>query len=67
MPGMSRKFGARYGATVKKRWEAVEEIQRKKQKCPFCKKTQLKRIAKGIWECKSCEKKFTSNTYFLTT
>ena len=59
------RFGARYGKTVKSRLIAVEEKQRKKQKCPHCGKFTLKRLSKGIWSCKRCGKKFTGDTYYL--
>lgn len=59
------RFGTRYGKTVKDRLVKVEDKQRKKQICPFCGKAGVKREAKGIWNCKKCEKKFASNTYYL--
>jgi large subunit ribosomal protein L37Ae len=59
------RFGARYGKTVKSRLIEVEEKQRKKQSCPFCKKKGVKRLSKGIWKCKKCGKKFASSTYHL--
>jgi large subunit ribosomal protein L37Ae len=62
----SGRFGARYGSTVRSRWQAIEAKQRKKQKCPFCKKLTAKRLSKGIWFCKSCDRKFTGDAYFLT-
>lgn len=61
----SGRFGARYGKKVRAKLAAVEAVQRKKQKCPFCGKLQAKRIANGIWKCKKCKKKFASNTYHL--
>jgi large subunit ribosomal protein L37Ae len=59
------RFGARYVKKVKDRLVKVEEKQRKKQVCPFCKKPGVKRKAKGIWECKKCGKTFAGNTYNL--
>jgi len=59
------RFGARYGKTVKVRLVKVEDKQRKKQSCPFCKKFGVKRLSKGIWKCPKCDKKFASHTYFL--
>jgi len=55
------RFGARYGKTVRDKLVKVES----KQKCPFCGNVGIKRISKGVWECKRCEKKFASNTYHL--
>jgi len=59
------RFGARYGKKVRHKLAAVEEKQRKKQKCPFCGKFGVKRISNGIWSCKKCGKKFASNTFYL--
>lgn len=61
----SGRFGARYGKRVRARVVQVESKQRKKQKCPFCKKIGLKRLSKGIWYCKKCDKKFASDVYYL--
>ena len=59
------RFGARYGKTVRRRVVAVEEKQRKRQKCPFCGRLGVKRLSKGIWECKKCNKKFAHDVYHL--
>ena len=59
------RFGARHGKTVRARLVKVEEKQRIKQKCPFCKRLGVKRLSKGIWKCSKCNKKFASNTYYL--
>jgi len=71
MPSKSKKtksagrFGARYGKRVRVKIVNVEQKQRKKQKCPYCKKPGVKRLSKGIWHCKKCNKKFASDTYYL--
>lgn len=71
MPSKSKKtkaagrFGARYGRSVKTKLNAVEEKQRKKQKCPHCGKFGVKRLSKGIWHCLKCGKKFAADTYYL--
>lgn len=59
------RFGARYGRSVRARLVKIEEKQRKKQKCPFCKKLGVKRLSKGIWKCYKCNKKFASDTFHL--
>jgi large subunit ribosomal protein L37Ae len=59
------RFGARYGRAVKDRVVNVEEKQRSKQKCPFCSKLGIKRMASGIWKCPRCEKTFASDAYYL--
>jgi len=61
---IGKGFGARYGKTVRKKYAQIRDKQKKKQTCPFCKKT-AKRVSKGIWKCKSCGKKFASGAYYL--
>ena len=61
----SGRFGARYGRKAKAKLVKVEEKQRIKQDCPFCKKTGVKRLSKGIWKCSKCNKKFASGTFYL--
>jgi len=58
------RFGARYGRRVRVKIAEIESSQRKKQNCIFCNGT-AKRLSKGIWQCKKCNKKFTGHTYFL--
>ena len=58
------RFGARYGKTPRAKLVKVEIKQRKKQKCPFCQGI-AKRLSKGIWKCKKCNKKFASDTYYI--
>lgn len=61
--GSAGRFGAGYGK-VKERLVAVEEKQRTKQVCPFC-KGRAKRQANGIWACKKCGKVFAGGTFHL--
>jgi len=63
----SGRFGAGYGTNIRKRLVAVESLQRKKQKCPYCKKLGVKRIATGIWNCQKCGRKFASHAYTLNS
>ncbi len=63
--GASGRFGSRYGAREKKKLADIEALQRKKQKCPFCKRLTAKKIEKGIWRCKKCLKKFAGDVYYL--
>ena len=72
MPSKSKKtraagrFGARYGKKVRVSLVAIEDKQRKKQKCPYCKKLGVKRVSKGIWQCNKCDKKFASDIFYLS-
>lgn len=61
---IAKGFGARYGKRARIKYAEIDSVQRKKQKCPFCKST-AKRLSKGIWQCKKCNKKFASGTYHI--
>ena len=61
----SGRFGFRYGTVVKARVNKIEDKQRHKQKCPFCKYSSLKREHTGIWHCKKCGKTFASHAYYI--
>ncbi|MEK6872797.1 MAG: 50S ribosomal protein L37ae [Nanoarchaeota archaeon] len=58
------RFGARYGRKVRTEIAEIESLQRKKQHCIFCGGI-AKRVSKGIWHCKKCNKKFIGHVYFL--
>ncbi|MEK6906046.1 MAG: 50S ribosomal protein L37ae [Nanoarchaeota archaeon] len=64
-PKSIKRFGARYGRTVKDKFGRVELKQRVKQKCPLCGKIGVKRLSKGLWKCGKCGKKFASHVYYL--
>jgi large subunit ribosomal protein L37Ae len=57
------RFGARYGRRVRTKIADIESSQRKKQNCIFCDGT-AKRLSKGIWQCKKCNKKFAGHAYY---
>ena len=52
--GSAKRFGTRYGASIKVKFAEVERIQRSLQKCPHCNKVALKRESKGIFRCRAC-------------
>ena len=58
------KSAGRYGRKSRNKIADIESEQRQKQQCIFCEGT-AKRLSKGIWFCKKCNKKFAHNTYFL--
>lgn len=58
-----KRFGPRYGRTVKHRFGEVEAMHRKTYKCPYCSKTSVTRVAVGIWHCDKCNAKFASKAY----
>ena len=59
------RYGARYGKRVRTKIVAIESKQNVRQKCPLCNRLGVKRLSKGIWKCKKCNKKFASDTYYL--
>lgn len=61
--GSVARFGARYGKRTKSKFLMVEQAQRAPQKCPYCSRTQVKRLAVGIFECSKCDSKFTGKAF----
>ena len=65
--GSAGKFGAGYGTNVRKKFNAIESVQRKRQVSPFYSKGKAKRIAVGIWKDVKTGKIFAGPAYSLTT
>lgn len=63
--GSIKRFGARYGRTLKERLAKVESVQRGKHKCPYCNSLKAKRLSTGIWHCRKCNAKFTGKAYSI--
>ncbi|MEK6812981.1 MAG: 50S ribosomal protein L37ae [Nanoarchaeota archaeon] len=63
--GPAGRFGARYGASLRRKVQEVEEKLKAQKQCPDCKKLTLKRIASGIWQCNTCNLKFAGNAYSI--
>ncbi len=61
--GSAKRFGPRYGKTVKGKVAKIEAEQRKLHKCPYCAYVKVKRVAAGIWQCRKCGAKFTGKAY----
>lgn len=61
------KFGAGYGTHVKKEYNLIENLQRKRQVSPFHPRGKVKRIAAGIWKCTRTGKVFAGHAYHLET
>jgi large subunit ribosomal protein L37Ae len=59
------RFGARYGKKVRNMLVQVESKQKKRQRCPLCKRLGVKRLSKGIWKCSKCNKKFAEDAYHI--
>ena len=63
----TRRFGARYGVSVKARVEEVEVKQRKKHVCPKCGFQKVKRVSTGIFSCTKCRHKYAGGAYYPQT
>jgi len=53
--GSAKRFGARYGKTVKERFAKIEALQRAKHKCPYCSAVKTHRsrnLAMQKMQCK---------------
>ena len=61
-----KRFGTRYGKSVRDKFGKLESQQRKKYACPYCSREQVKRVNTGIWQCRKCNAKFTSKAYTVT-
>jgi len=61
--GSVARFGARYGKRTKAKVLMVEQAQKAPQKCPYCSRTDVKRLAAGIFQCYKCGSKFTGKAY----
>jgi len=65
--GPTRGLGARYGATVRKRYiEAISGLK-KGHKCPQCGSASVKRESVGVWKCRKCGFTFTGGAYTPVT
>ncbi len=62
----TKRFGVRYGRTVKQKLAKIEASSKAKHKCPFCAAQKVKKKQAGIWECAKCGKIFTGRAYELT-
>ncbi len=66
--GISGKFGVRYGATLRKRWNNIAEKQKGFVKCPKCEtKVRNMRESIGVWHCKRCGSTWTGGAWESAT
>ena len=61
----TKRFGPRYGRTVKNKLAKIERQMKDTYKCPFCASKSVKKKMAGIWACSSCGKTFTSKAYYV--
>lgn len=62
----AKRFGVRYGRTLREKFGNIEREQRKLHKCPYCFLSKVKRVAAGIWNCRKCGITFTGKAYTLS-
>ncbi|MCS7116462.1 MAG: 50S ribosomal protein L37 [Nitrososphaerota archaeon] len=62
LPGL----GAKYGATLRKRYSKVIRLLKSKRRCPQCGSLRFKRIAIGIWGCPICNFKVAGGAYDIS-
>lgn len=66
--GITGRYGARYGSTLRKRARLILEKMKGDIKCPKCEtKGSIRRISTGIWHCKKCNARFTGGAYNIET
>lgn len=53
-PNIAARFKARYGATLRKRWNKVMIKKSTVYICPSCMRRSLIRVSVGIWRCRKC-------------
>jgi large subunit ribosomal protein L37Ae len=59
------KFGSGYGTRVRKSYNKIEDLQRKRQQSPFHPKGRVKRLAAGIWKCLKTGRVFAGPAYHM--
>lgn len=61
--GSTRRFGPRYGRTVKHKLAKIEKLHRARHTCPYCSRQTAKRKSAGIWHCSKCDSTFAAKAY----
>lgn len=59
----TKRFGVRYGRTVKEKLAKVEKNAKKSYKCPYCAAQKVKKQVAGVWKCGKCNKTFTGRAF----
>lgn len=61
--GSTGRFGARYGAKLRRRVLDIEKKRNEPTRCPACATRALKREAVGLWKCNKCGLLFAGGAY----
>ncbi len=59
----TKRYGTRYGKTLKEKASRIEKNMRKRHNCPFCGKPAVRRVSAGIWHCRKCDSRFAGQAY----
>lgn len=54
VPNIAARFGARYGSTLRKRWNLIMLKKTALYECPRCLHKKLEWVSVGIWKCRKC-------------
>ena len=66
--GIAGRYGARYGATLRKKVRDILERRYSPHQCPFCGYTgRVVRISTGLWMCEKCGMKWAGGAYVPRT
>ncbi|MEM4717238.1 MAG: 50S ribosomal protein L37ae [Desulfurococcaceae archaeon] len=66
--GIAGRYGARYGATLRKKVRDLLVKRYSPHMCPFCAhRGRVVRISTGIWICKKCGAKWSGGAYVPRT
>lgn len=57
----------KFGAMIRKLYDAAQKAKRARYACPRCGKTSVKRVGYALWKCRSCSAKIAGGAYSLTT
>ena len=47
-------LGAKYGATLRKRYARTFRTLKAARECPSCSSMRLRRESSGVWKCRAC-------------
>ena len=62
----TKRFGSRYGVTIRNKFGKIEAAQRAMYDCPSCGAKRVKRLNAGIWQCKKCGHKVAGRAFTLS-
>ena len=58
-------MGPRYGIRIRRRVLEIDRARIADAACPRCSTITVERVASGVFECRRCGTKFSSNAYLF--